>query len=52
MNRVTMMGELAASLVHEISQPIATARNKARAAMRFLDRNRIWAKSGKRSPVS
>jgi len=33
------MGELAASLVHEITQPIATARNNARAAMHFLGRN-------------
>jgi C4-dicarboxylate-specific signal transduction histidine kinase len=39
MNRLTMMGELAASLAHEITQPIATARNNARAAMHFLDRN-------------
>jgi hypothetical protein len=39
MNRVSVMGELAASLVHEIAQPIATARNNARAAMHFLDRN-------------
>jgi PAS domain S-box-containing protein len=39
MNRLTMMGELAASLAHEITQPIATARNNARAAVRFLDRN-------------
>jgi PAS domain S-box-containing protein len=39
MNRLTMMGELAASLAHEITQPIATARNNAHAAMRFLDRN-------------
>ncbi|MEA3022993.1 MAG: hypothetical protein QOK01_1845, partial [Alphaproteobacteria bacterium] len=39
MNRVSVMGELAASLVHEITQPIATARNNARAAMHFLDRN-------------
>jgi PAS domain S-box-containing protein len=39
MNRLTMMGELAASLAHEITQPIATSRNNARAAMRFLDRN-------------
>jgi PAS domain S-box-containing protein len=39
MNRLTMMGELAASLAHEITQPIAAARNNARAAMRFLDRN-------------
>jgi C4-dicarboxylate-specific signal transduction histidine kinase len=34
-----MMGELAASLAHEIAQPIATARNNARAAMHFLDRS-------------
>ena len=38
MNRVSMMGELAASLSHEITQPIASARNNARAAMNFLDR--------------
>jgi PAS domain S-box-containing protein len=37
LNRVSMMGELAASLAHEILHPIATARNYARAAMRFLD---------------
>ena len=37
-NRLSMMGELAASLAHEIAQPIATARNNARAAMHFLDR--------------
>ena len=36
-NRVSMMGELMASLAHEILHPIATARNNARAAMRFLD---------------
>ena len=36
-NRVSMMGELTASLAHEILHPIATARNNARAAMRFLD---------------
>jgi PAS domain S-box-containing protein len=39
MNRLSMMGELAASLAHEIAQPIATARNNARAAMNFLDRS-------------
>jgi signal transduction histidine kinase len=32
-----MMGELTASLAHEILHPIATARNNARAAMRFLE---------------
>jgi PAS domain S-box-containing protein len=36
-NRMSMMGELAASLAHEILHPIATARNNARAGMRFLD---------------
>ncbi|MBV8753579.1 MAG: GHKL domain-containing protein, partial [Hyphomicrobiales bacterium] len=36
-NRVSMMGELAASLSHEITQPIASARNNARAALNFLD---------------
>ena len=36
-NRVSIMGEMAASLAHEILHPIATARNNARAAMRFLD---------------
>jgi PAS domain S-box-containing protein len=39
MNRVSMMGELAASLSHEITQPIGSARNNARAAMNFLDRS-------------
>jgi C4-dicarboxylate-specific signal transduction histidine kinase len=33
---VSMMGELAASLSHEITQPIASARNNARAAQNFL----------------
>jgi PAS domain S-box-containing protein len=37
MNRVSMLGELAASLSHEITQPIASARNNARAAQNFLD---------------
>jgi PAS domain S-box-containing protein len=36
MNRVSMVGELAASLSHEITQPIASARNNARAARNFL----------------
>ena len=37
LNRLSMMGELTASLAHEILHPIATARNNARAGMRFLD---------------
>jgi PAS domain S-box-containing protein len=38
-NRLNMMGELAASLAHEIAQPVASARNNARAAVHFLDRS-------------
>jgi PAS domain S-box-containing protein len=37
-NRLSMIGELAASLAHEITQPIAAARNNARAALNFLSR--------------
>ena len=37
MNRVRVMGELVASLSHEITQPIASARIYARAAQNFLD---------------
>jgi PAS domain S-box-containing protein len=37
-NRLSVMGELAASLAHEITQPIAAARNNARAALNFLSR--------------
>jgi PAS domain S-box-containing protein len=36
MNRLGLMGELTGSLAHEILHPIATARNNARAGMRFL----------------
>ena len=39
LNRVSTMGELAASLSHEILHPIAAARNNARAGMRFLEMN-------------
>jgi C4-dicarboxylate-specific signal transduction histidine kinase len=37
-NRLSIMGELTASLAHEITQPIASARNNARAALNFLDK--------------
>jgi len=37
MNRVSMMGELAASLAHEITQPIGSARNNARTAQNYLN---------------
>jgi PAS domain S-box-containing protein len=38
-NRITTMGQLTASIAHEVSQPIATARNNAASALRFLSRN-------------
>jgi C4-dicarboxylate-specific signal transduction histidine kinase len=38
-NRLSVMGELAASLAHEVLHPIATARNNARAGIRFLEMN-------------
>jgi C4-dicarboxylate-specific signal transduction histidine kinase len=38
-NRVVTMGELSASITHEINQPIATARNYVSVALRLLDRN-------------
>jgi PAS domain S-box-containing protein len=38
-NRVSMMGELAASLAHEIKQPIAAAATNARTCLRWLHRD-------------
>ena len=38
-NRVATMGQLAASIVHEIKQPLAAAHTYAAAALRFLDRS-------------
>jgi signal transduction histidine kinase len=38
-NRVATMGQLTASIAHEIQQPIAAARNNARAALNFLDKS-------------
>jgi PAS domain S-box-containing protein len=37
--RVMTLGQLTASIAHEINQPIGSARNNARAALNFLDRN-------------
>jgi PAS domain S-box-containing protein len=37
-NRVSMMGELAASLAHEIKQPIAAAATNAKTTLRWLQR--------------
>jgi signal transduction histidine kinase len=36
---MSMMGELTASLAHEVLHPIATARNNARAGIRFLEKS-------------
>jgi len=38
MNRVSVMGELAASLAHEIKQPIAAAATNAQTGLRWLQR--------------
>jgi PAS domain S-box-containing protein len=37
-SRVLTLGQLTASIAHEVKQPIATARNNARAALNFLDK--------------
>ena len=37
-NRVTTMGQLTASIAHEIKQPMAAARTSAGAALRWLDK--------------
>jgi PAS domain S-box-containing protein len=39
MHRLGIMGELTASLAHEVLHPIAAARNNARAGMRFLEKS-------------
>ena len=38
-NRIATMGQLTASIAHEVNQPIATARNNAASALRFLSRS-------------
>jgi PAS domain S-box-containing protein len=38
-NRVATMGQLSASIAHEVKQPIAASRNNALAALNFLDKN-------------
>jgi len=37
-NRLSMMGELAATLAHKMAEPIAAAGNNARAALNFLSK--------------
>jgi signal transduction histidine kinase len=41
LNRVSTIGELTASLAHEIKQPIGAAVTNAQACMRFLDSERL-----------
>jgi C4-dicarboxylate-specific signal transduction histidine kinase len=36
-SRLTTLGQLTASIAHEVTQPIASSRNNARAALNFLD---------------
>ena len=38
-NRISMMGELAATLAHELNQPMTAIMSNAQAATRFLDRS-------------
>jgi PAS domain S-box-containing protein len=38
-NRIATMGQLTASIAHEVNQPIAAARNNAASALRFLSRD-------------
>ena len=37
-SRITALGQLTASIAHEVKQPIAAARNNASAALNFLDK--------------
>ena len=49
MNRVSMMGEWAAELSHEITQPIAGATTPERPRIFWTCSRRTWARSGRRS---
>jgi C4-dicarboxylate-specific signal transduction histidine kinase len=40
-NRLATMGQLTASIAHEVNQPIGAARNNAHAALRFLARESL-----------
>ena len=52
-NRLATMGQLAASIAHEVNQPIGAVRNNAYAALRFLKQDpRTSRKSGRRSSAS
>ena len=51
MNRLSMMGELAASLAHEITQPSPPlhATTRGRRSISLISSHHTWARSGKRS---
>ena len=52
-NRVATMGQLTASIAHEVNQPIAATVTNAQAALRWLGHDRrIWRRSGRRSAAS
>ncbi len=52
-NRVTTMGQLTASIAHEVNQPIAAAVTNAQAALRWLARQPPdWRRSGRPSTAS
>jgi signal transduction histidine kinase len=51
-NRVSMLGELAASLSHELKQPIAAASMNAHAALRWLDREQPDLTEARKSILS
>ena len=52
-NRVATMGQLTASIAHEVNQPIAATVTNAQAALRCLNAvSRIWTRSGRRSAAS
>ena len=51
-NRVATMGQLTASIAHEVNQPIAATVTNAQAALRWLAPSRqTWKRSSKRSPA-
>jgi FOG: GAF domain len=49
-NRVATMGQLSASIAHEVSQPLAAALTNTQTALRWLEGTRpIWRRSSRRS---
>ena len=44
--RVTTLGEMTASIAHEVNQPLAAVVNNASACLRWLAANRTWRRPG------